>query len=80
MGHGKGAGSVQHCAEARALTSDETATIADPLYELHNLTADPEERHNLVAGAPDALGQLRTILGTERDVKRLLPRHRNPAS
>lgn len=25
---------------------------ADPLFELHNLTADPEERHNRVGDAP----------------------------
>jgi arylsulfatase A-like enzyme len=46
---------------------------ADPQWELHNLTADPEERHNLSGEALDAIGNMQTILETERDAKRLLP-------
>ena len=53
---------------------------ADPVFEMHNLTVDPEERHNRVADAPDALSRLRTILDTQREAKRLLPKHRNPIS
>ena len=51
---------------------------ADPVFELHNLTADPEERHNRVDDADDALRQMQTILDAQRDAKRNLPIHRNP--
>jgi arylsulfatase A-like enzyme len=40
---------------------------AEPVVELHNLTADPEERHNRADDANDALNQMRTILDTQRD-------------
>ena len=53
---------------------------AEALYEMHNLTADPEERHNRVSDAPDALSRMQSILHTEREAKRLLPSHRNPAA
>ena len=51
---------------------------SEPLFEMHNLTADPEERHNRVDDVPDARSRLQTILDRERDVKRRLPVHRNP--
>ncbi len=56
------------------------AAAASPFFELHNLTADPEERHNRVSENPDALSQLTTVLETQREAKRLLPVHRNPES
>lgn len=46
---------------------------AEPAWELHNLTTDLEERHNLSTGAPEALSEMRSVLDTERDEKRLLP-------
>jgi hypothetical protein len=54
---------------------------ADPLFELHNLSQDPEERLNLAAAAtpPPELWQLQSLLESQRDEKRLLPLHRNPA-
>ena len=52
--------------------------VAEPFFEMHNLTADPEERHNRVDDAPDALSRLQTILDRERDAKRRLPALRNP--
>jgi arylsulfatase A-like enzyme len=52
---------------------------ADPLWELHNLTADPEERHNLVGEAAGTRSTMQSILEAQRDEKRLLPSHRNPA-
>ncbi len=52
---------------------------AEPLYELHNLTADPEERHNRAADEPSALSTLRSVLDDQRDAKRLVPSLRNPA-
>ena len=45
---------------------------------MHNLTADPEERHNRVADAADELSQLQSILTSQRDEKRLVPSLRNP--
>ena len=39
---------------------------------------DPEERHNRVDDAPDALSQLTSLLDSQREAKRLLPAHRNP--
>jgi arylsulfatase A-like enzyme len=54
---------------------------AEPLYELHNLTQDPEERRNLASepGAAAAFSRLRSVLEEEREAKRLLPALRNPA-
>jgi arylsulfatase A-like enzyme len=42
-------------------------------WELHNLTADPEERHNRAGDAGEVLTDLQRLLETERDAKRLLP-------
>jgi hypothetical protein len=53
------------------------APAAEPAWELHNLTADPEERTNLAAGDVDALRSMRTVLDQERDAKRLVPQLRN---
>ena len=49
---------------------------AEPAWELHNLTVDPEERHNLSVEATDVVRDMRTILDAQRDEKRLLPRGR----
>ncbi len=49
---------------------------AEPAWELHNLTVDPEERHNLSVDATDVVRDMRTILDAQRDEKRLLPRGR----
>jgi arylsulfatase A-like enzyme len=54
------------------------APAADPAFELHNLTTDPEERRNRADDARDAFRAMRTILDAQRDVKRNLPIHRNP--
>ena len=51
---------------------------AEPLFELHNLTADPEERHNVAGAEPAALATMRGVLDAERDAKRRLPALRNP--
>ena len=51
--------------------------VAEPFFELHNLTADPEERENLTPREPAVLSRLRTVLDDQRDAKRLLPRMRN---
>jgi phosphotransferase system HPr-like phosphotransfer protein len=51
---------------------------AESIFEVHNLSVDPEERTNLSTSAPEALSQLRTVLEIQRDAKRRLPSHRNP--
>src|SRR3954447_25969845 len=44
----------------------------------NNLTVDPEERHNRLDDATEALSRLQSILDSERDSKRLVPSLRNP--
>jgi hypothetical protein len=56
------------------------AQAADPIFEMHNLEADPEERRNLADDDKESLGRLRSLLDAQRDEKRLLPRHRNPSA
>jgi arylsulfatase A-like enzyme len=56
------------------------APPADPIFELHNLTSDPEERHNRAADANGVLSQLTSLLDGQRDAKRLVPAHRNPVT
>jgi arylsulfatase A-like enzyme len=51
---------------------------AEPVFEMHNITADPEERHNRVSDATKELSQLQSVLASERDEKRLVPSLRNP--
>lgn len=55
------------------------AAPADPFYEMHNLTADPEERINLAAAgeARSTFANLQSVLEAQRDEKRLIPRQ-NP--
>ena len=52
---------------------------AEEQWELHNLTADPEERTDLAAANGTPISELRTLLEKERDNKRLLPTVRTPA-
>ena len=47
---------------------------------MHNLTTDPEERHNPPPDAPEALSQMQSVLDAQRDEKRLVPSHHNPAA
>jgi arylsulfatase A-like enzyme len=53
---------------------------ADPAFELHNLTADPEERRNRADDARETLSQMQAVLDAQRDAKRKLPRLRNPVA
>jgi arylsulfatase A-like enzyme len=52
---------------------------AESFFEMHNLSADPQERHNRVDDDKDTRSRLQTLLEHERDAKRRLPAHRNPA-
>ena len=54
------------------------APAAESLWELHNLTADPEERRNLADQDQQMRGRMETLLLEQRDGKRRLPQHRNP--
>jgi len=53
------------------------APPAEPLFELHNLSADPEERRNLADADDRALAMMLSVLVDQRDEKRLVPSLRN---
>ena len=50
---------------------------ADPDWELHNLTTDPEERQNRAVDDPAVASRMKSVLETERDAKRRIPLLRN---
>jgi hypothetical protein len=50
---------------------------AEPEWELHNLTVDPEERHNQLGDAPGTLSTMKSVLDAQREAKRLIPSLRN---
>ncbi len=56
-----------------------SAPAAEPLWEMHNLSQDPEERNNRASEEVSVRGQLQTLLDEQRDTKRKVPRHKNPA-
>jgi hypothetical protein len=51
-----------------------------PVFELHNLSTDPEERHNLANEATEVLAQLQALFVAERHAKRKQPHQRRPQS
>ena len=53
------------------------APAADPDWELHNLTTDPEERLNRAFDDPGVASRMKSVLETERDAKRRIPLLRN---
>ena len=50
---------------------------AEPEWELHNLTVDPDERHNRATDSPSTVSTMKSVLEAERDAKRLIPALRN---
>ncbi len=54
------------------------APAAEPVWEMHNLTADPEERHNRALDTPEALSKMQSVLDAQREEKRLVPSLQNP--
>jgi arylsulfatase A-like enzyme len=60
-------------------TPDLEIPPAEPQFELHNLTTDREERTNRAGDAPETRSRLLSLLERERETKRRLPAHRNPA-
>jgi arylsulfatase A-like enzyme len=65
--------------EAHGLAAPGAPEPADAQWELHNLTADPEERANRATDADVAsvLAQLRTVLDDTREQMRRTPQHLN---
>ena len=55
-----------------------SAPAAESMFELHNLTVDPEERTNRAGTDVATRSRLQTVLESEREEKRRLPSHRNP--
>ncbi len=53
---------------------------AEPAWELHNLTTDPEERRDRSGEDPAVIGAMREILESQREEKRLVPSSRQPTS
>jgi len=53
---------------------------AGTVFELHNLTTDPEERRNHAEESAEVLAQLQAVLVAERQSKRRQPRDRRPAA
>ena len=53
------------------------APPAEPAWELHNLTLDPQERDNRFESEPETRRTLLGLLDAEREAKRLMPRLRN---
>jgi arylsulfatase A-like enzyme len=56
------------------------APAAEPEWELHNLTVDPQERNNRAFDEPATASRMKSVLETERDAKRLIPMLRNPTA
>jgi len=57
---------------------EELAPAAGSVFELHNLSTDPEERRNHADEAGEVLIQLQALLVAERQCKRRLPRRSRP--
>ena len=53
------------------------SSAAESDWELHNLTVDPEERHNRAFADPASMSRMRSVLESERDTKRRIPMLRN---
>lgn len=61
------------------IASNPAAPAAEPFWELHNLSEDPAERHNVAERERDTFADLEKMLTTERDAKRRFPSHQNIA-
>lgn len=66
---------LNHYYEYYEIERAAVSPVAGFVYELHNLTTDPEERCNLIVNSPDVLSQLQALLLTEGQSKRRQPRH-----
>ena len=59
---------------------EQLAPVVGSVFELQNLSTDPEERRNHAGEAAEVLRQLQALLVAERQSKRRQPRHQCPAS
>jgi arylsulfatase A-like enzyme len=71
---------LNHYYEQCATDREPLEPAAGPVFELHNLSIDPDERHNRADEAAEVLDQMHSMLVAERQSKRLQPRHRRPAT
>lgn len=78
-----GAGEIwklNHYYEQSDTDKQQLAPVVGSVFELHNLSTDPEERRNHVGEAAEVLSQLQALLVAERQSKRRQPRHQRPVS
>ena len=71
---------LNHYYEQTPADVEELAPGDGTVFELHNLSTDPEERRNHADEAAEVLAQLQALLVSERQSKRRQPRHRRPLS
>jgi arylsulfatase A-like enzyme len=65
---------LNHYYEQTPADVEELAPGDGTVFELHNLSTDPEERHNQANEATEVLAQLQALLVAERHAKRRQPR------
>ncbi len=71
---------LNHYYEQTPADGEELAPGDGTVFELHNLSTDPEERRNHADEAAEVLAQLQALLVSERQSKRRQPLHRRPLS
>ena len=70
---------LNHYYEQTPADVEELAPGDGTVFELHNLSTDPEERTDHAGEAAEVLRQLQALRVAERQAKRRLPSHRSPA-
>ncbi len=71
---------LNHYYEQCDIDREQLVPGAGAVFELHNLSTDPEERCNQADENVELLGQLQALLVAERQSKRRQPLHRRPDS
>ncbi len=66
---------LNHCYSPGDPATEPLTPGPRPIFELHNFSTDPEERHNLAPEAIEVLAQLQALLVVERQSKRWQHRH-----
>ena len=78
-----GAGEIwklNHYYEQYGMEIEKVISVDSLAFELHNLSADPEERCNHADTNVEVMGQLQALLIAERQSKRRQPRNQHPVS